>query len=136
MNKLKKTLTGIRKLSKLPEVMFIIDPVEEDLAVAEARRLKIPIVAVCDTDCDPDLIDHPIPGNDDAARSIKLFCGIIADAVAEGRNAFEAAKQAQTVQAAEAQMLETSGGQELVAAEAAVEGEAPVEAMPTTEVES
>lgn len=117
MNKLRKTLTGIRKLEKLPDVMFIIDPVEEDLAVAEARRLKIPIVAVCDTDCDPDLIDHPIPGNDDAARSIKLFCGIIADAVAEGKAAFEAAKNAQSVEAAEAQMLEAS-------AEPQIEGEA------------
>lgn len=119
MNKLKRTLTGIRKLEKLPDVMFVIDPVEEDLAVAEARRLKIPIVAVCDTDCDPDLIDHPIPGNDDAARSIKLFCGIIADAVAEGRAQFEAAQNAQTVQEAEQQMM--SGEQ-------AVEGEVAVEA--------
>ena len=106
MLKLRKTLTGIRKLEKLPDVLFVIDPVEEDLAVAEARRLKIPIVAVCDTDCDPDLIDHPIPGNDDAARSIKLFCGIIADAVVEGKQAHEAAKNQATVAQAEQQMVE------------------------------
>jgi small subunit ribosomal protein S2 len=109
--RLVKVLSGIRGLDKLPEVIFIIDPVEEELAVAEARRLSIPIVAVCDTDCDPDLIDHPIPGNDDAARSIKLFCGIIADAVAEGRAAHEAAKNAKTVAEAEAAMLAESGGQ-------------------------
>jgi small subunit ribosomal protein S2 len=125
MNKLKKTLTGIRALTRLPDIMFVIDPVEEDLAVAEARRLKIPIVAVCDTDCNPDLIDHPIPGNDDAARSIKLFCGIIADAVAEGRSAHEAAKQAATVAEAERQMLQN---QETEAA-------ALQEANPGTELE-
>ena len=105
MARLKKVLTGIRALSKLPDILFVVDPVEEELAVAEARRLKIPIAAVCDTDCDPDLIDHPIPGNDDAARSIKLFCGLIADAVAEGAAARVAAQTASTVAEAEAQML-------------------------------
>lgn len=129
--RLVKVLSGIRGLEKLPDVVFIIDPVEEELAVAEARRLNIPIVAVCDTDCDPDLIDHPIPGNDDAARSIKLFCGIIADAVAEGRAAFLAAKNDQTLAQAEAAMLaegeqpadeEPQEGQEAVAAAESVEG--------------
>lgn len=105
MARLKKVLTGIRLLTKLPDIMFVVDSVEEELAVAEARRLKIPIVAVCDTDCDPDLIDHPMPGNDDAARSIKLFCGLIADAVAEGAAAYAAAQSASTVAEAEQQML-------------------------------
>jgi small subunit ribosomal protein S2 len=111
MSKLKKNLSGLRGLDALPDVMFIVDPVEEDLAVQEARKLNIPIVAVCDTDCDPDLIDHPIPGNDDAARSIKLFCGLIADAVLEGKTAFEAAKQAQSVAGAEAEMLAADGAE-------------------------
>src|SRR5206468_4224411 len=92
MGRLRKLLTGIRSLPRLPDVLFVIDPIEEELAVTEARKLKIPIVAVCDTNCDPDLIDYPIPGNDDAARSVKLFCGLIADAVAEGRAAHEAGK--------------------------------------------
>src|ERR1035437_6448921 len=105
MAKLKKNLSGLRGLDKLPDIMFIVDPVEEDLAVQEARKLSIPIVAICDTDCDPDLIDHPIPGNDDAARSIKLFCALIADAVVGGKAAFEAAKNAQSVAGAEAAML-------------------------------
>jgi small subunit ribosomal protein S2 len=105
MARLQKVLTGIRTLSRLPDVLFVVDPVEEDLAVAEARRLHIPIVAVCDTDCDPDLIDHPIPGNDDAARSIKLFCGLIADAVAEGTAAYAAAQTASTMAQAEQAML-------------------------------
>jgi small subunit ribosomal protein S2 len=105
MAKLKKNLSGLRGLDKLPDIMFIVDPVEEDLAVMEARKLSIPIVAICDTDCDPDLIDHPIPGNDDAARSIKLFCALIADAVVGGKQQLEAAKAAASVAGAEAAML-------------------------------
>jgi small subunit ribosomal protein S2 len=124
MAKLRKTLTGIRTLSKPPDIVFVIDPVEEDLAVAEARRLKIPIVAVCDTDCNPDLIDHPIPGNDDAQRSIKLFCGIIADAVAEGRAAHQAAQQAASVSSAEQEMLAAGAEAE------ALQAEMPAEEMP------
>lgn len=83
--KLEKTLEGLKNMNKLPEVMFIIDPVEEATALAEARKLNIPIVAVCDTNCDPDLIDYPIPGNDDAIRAVKLFCSVIADAILEGK---------------------------------------------------
>jgi small subunit ribosomal protein S2 len=136
MAKLKKTLTGIRGLTKLPDIMFVIDPVEEDLAVAEARRLKIPIVAVCDTDCNPDLIDHPIPGNDDAARSIKLFCGIIADAVAEGKAALEAAQHAASVAEAEQQMIAANAEAEAQQATDAetVQYEQPAE-EPATEVQ-
>jgi len=105
MARLLRVLTGIRALPRLPDVLFVVDPVEEELAVAEARRLRIPIVAICDTDCDPDLIDHPIPGNDDAARSIKLFCGLVADAVAEGAAAYAAAQTASTMAETEAAML-------------------------------
>jgi small subunit ribosomal protein S2 len=123
MARLQKVLTGIRALGKLPDILFVVDPVEEDLAVAEARRLNIPIVAICDTDCDPDLIDHPIPGNDDAARSIKLFCGLIADAVAEG-TAAHAAAQSATVAEAEATMLAGEAG-----------GEAPAEGAPEAPAE-
>ncbi len=83
--KLEKSLEGLKQMNKLPEVMFIIDPVEEATALAEARKLNIPVVAICDTNCDPDLIDHPIPGNDDAIRAVKLFCSVIADAILEGK---------------------------------------------------
>ncbi|MFA7073997.1 MAG: 30S ribosomal protein S2 [Endomicrobiaceae bacterium] len=83
--KLEKSLEGLKQMQKLPEVMFIIDPQEESTALAEARKLGIPVVAVCDTNCDPDLIDHPIPGNDDAIRAVKLFCSVMADAVLEGK---------------------------------------------------
>ena len=125
MLRLRKLLSGIRTLTRHPDVVFLIDPVEQELAVIEARKLKIPIVAVCDTNCDPDLIDHPIPGNDDAARSIKLFCTLIADSIIEGRADRERIKNAGTVAEAEAAMAQTVG--EEVAAAVTAEGEAVIE---------
>jgi small subunit ribosomal protein S2 len=83
--RLEKSLEGLKNMSSLPGLMFVIDPHEEVTAVSEARKLNIPIVAICDTNCDPDLVDYPIPGNDDAIRAVKLFCSTIADAVLEGR---------------------------------------------------
>jgi small subunit ribosomal protein S2 len=69
----------------LPDAVFIVDPVHEITAVTEARRMEVPLVSICDTNCDPDLIDYPIPGNDDAIRSVKLFCKLVADSILEGR---------------------------------------------------
>lgn len=83
--KLLKNMGGIREMKHLPGVLFIVDPHKERIAVAEARSLGIPIVAIVDTNCDPDEIDYVIPGNDDAIRAIKLISGIIADAVIEGK---------------------------------------------------
>ena len=83
--KLEKNLGGIREMRKLPGAMFIVDPRKERIAVAEARALKIPIVAIVDTNCDPDEIDYVIPGNDDAIRAIKLISSIMANAVLEGK---------------------------------------------------
>ncbi len=83
--KLSKNLSGVRKMSKLPGVLFIIDPEKERIAVNEANRLHIPVVAICDSNCDPEGIDFVIPGNDDAIRSIRLFAGKIADACKEGK---------------------------------------------------
>ena len=85
--KLAKLLTGIRNMEKLPDALFIIDPKRENIAVAEARKLSIPIVAVVDTNCNPEEIDYVIPGNDDAIRAIKLMTSVIADAVLEGEKA-------------------------------------------------
>jgi len=82
--KLEKYLGGIKKMDSLPSVLFVIDPQNEHIAVNEARKLHIPIVALTDTNCDPDLIDFVIPGNDDAIRSIKLITSRIADACLEG----------------------------------------------------
>ena len=70
-------------MGKMPGVMFVVDPHNEDIAVAEARKLNIPIVAITDTNCDPDLIDYVIPGNDDAIRAVKLIASVIANAVIE-----------------------------------------------------
>ncbi len=82
--KLIKNLGGIKEMKKLPSALFVVDPRKEHIAVAEARTLKIPIVAIIDTNCDPDEVDYPIPGNDDAIRAVKLITAKIADAVIEG----------------------------------------------------
>ena len=83
MEKLENNLGGIKDMKGLPGVMFIVDPHNEDIAVQEARKLNIPIVAITDTNCDPDLIDYVIPGNDDAIRAVKLISSVIANAVIE-----------------------------------------------------
>ncbi|HET9298403.1 MAG TPA: 30S ribosomal protein S2 [Candidatus Polarisedimenticolaceae bacterium] len=88
--RLEKTLSGIKALDRLPQALFIVDPHAEKIAVAEANKLGIPVVAVVDTNCDPEPIDYPIPGNDDAIRAIKLFAGLVADSIAEGRQVWEA----------------------------------------------
>ena len=87
LDKLEESLGGIKDMDSLPQLAFIIDPNREDIAVKECRKLGIPIVAVTDTNCDPDLIDYVIPGNDDAIRAIKLFVGAFAEACIEGEAA-------------------------------------------------
>jgi len=89
-DKLMHSLGGIKGMRKLPDAMFVIDPKTEQIAIHEANKLGIPIVAVVDTNCDPDRIDYKIPGNDDAIRAIRLFCASMADAVMEGRMVREA----------------------------------------------
>lgn len=84
--KLEKVLGGIKEMGTLPEIVFVIDPRKEYIAVNEAKKLNIPVVAVVDTNCDPTIIDLPIPGNDDAIRAINLFAKVVADAVIEGEN--------------------------------------------------
>ena len=90
MEKLQKYLGGIKDMKKLPDALFIIDPKKEEIAVSEARKLHIPIIATVDTNCDPDVIDYPIPANDDAIRAVKLLTGKIADAVLEGNQGEQA----------------------------------------------
>ncbi|MCP4105500.1 MAG: 30S ribosomal protein S2 [Desulfobacteraceae bacterium] len=94
--KLDNNLGGIREMTELPGAMFVVDPKNETIAVREARRLKIPIAAIVDTNCDPDEIDYVIPGNDDAIRAIRLLTSRIADACIEGRQRFEEKQQAET----------------------------------------
>jgi small subunit ribosomal protein S2 len=86
INHLNRNLGGFKEMTNLPSAVFIIDPTKEDIALAEARRVGIPVVAVVDTNANPDEIDYPIPGNDDAIRAIKLVCGRIADAALEGKS--------------------------------------------------
>ena len=98
IEKLEKFLGGIKDMKKLPGALFIVDPRKEKIAVAEAKKLGIPIVAIVDTNCDPDEVDYVIPGNDDAIRAVKLIAGTMANAIIEGRQG----EQVETVNAAEA----------------------------------
>src|SRR5450631_1957937 len=90
--KLEKTLGGIRDMAKIPSAVWIVDTKKEHLAVTEARKLKLPVIAILDTNCDPDEVDYKIPGNDDAIRSVTLLTRVVADAVAEGLMARAAAR--------------------------------------------
>jgi len=83
--RLNRLMGGFKEMTRLPGALFIIDPSKDRIALAEAKRVRIPVVAIVDTNCNPDDIDHPIPGNDDAIRAIKLICSKIADAVIEGK---------------------------------------------------
>lgn len=85
IEKLNKQMGGIKEMTSLPSVLFIVDPTKEKIALAEAKRMEIPVVAIVDTNCNPDDIDYPVPANDDAIRAIKLICSKIADAVLEGK---------------------------------------------------
>ena len=103
IEKLEKYLGGVKEMKKLPAALFIVDPRKERNAIAEARKLNIPIVAIVDTNCDPDEIDYVIPGNDDAIRAIRLIAAAMASAAIEGRqgeDSVEAAEAAETAEAA------------------------------------
>ena len=95
IEKLEKYLGGIKAMDKLPGALFIVDPRKERIAVAEAKKLGIPIVAIVDTNCDPDEIDYVIPGNDDAIRAVKLIASTMADAIIEGRQGLQEAPVAE-----------------------------------------
>ena len=93
--KLEKYLGGIKEMKDIPACMFIVDPKKEKIAVSEAHKLNIPIVAIVDTNCDPEEVDFPIPGNDDAIRAVKLIASAISDAILEGRQGESFAKEAE-----------------------------------------
>ena len=97
IEKLEKFLGGIKDMEKLPGALFIVDPRKEKIAVAEARKLGIPIVAIVDTNCDPDEVDYVIPGNDDAIRAVKLIASTMANAIIEGRQGEENAAEEEEV---------------------------------------
>lgn len=124
--KLEKNLSGIQKMEGLPNVMFVIDAKREMIAVREAERLGIPCIGVVDTNCDPDEVSLPIPGNDDAIRAVSLFCSVIADAVMEGRMKGEKLRadgiQGRLAQSKSAPEAEEAASQEADEAEEAEDG--------------
>jgi len=97
--RLEKNLSGVKEMTNLPGAVFIVDPRKESIAIAEARKLSIPVVALVDTNCDPDAVDYVIPGNDDAIRSIKLITSKIAEAIIEGKSILSKAAQQSAEQA-------------------------------------
>ena len=135
--KLERTLGGIRTMGKVPSAVWIVDTKKEHLAIAEARKLNIPIVAILDTNCDPDEVDFPIPGNDDAIRAVGLLTRVIADAVAEGTIARHsgssaAAEPAEPLAEWERELLAASEAE--VAVEAAADAEVADEVAVAAEV--
>ncbi|MGE4233870.1 MAG: 30S ribosomal protein S2 [Bacteriovoracia bacterium] len=148
MDKLQASLGGIKEMKKLPGALFIIDPQKEHIAVKEAKKLGIPIIAVVDTNCDPDDIDYVIPGNDDAIRAIKLFSHLIAESCVEGNRAFQeklksdealAAKVAQEEKVEEKKVSRFEGDIDLRGpdeAEVEAEGETPEAAEATDDSSS
>jgi small subunit ribosomal protein S2 len=132
-DKLSDYLSGYRNMKKLPDMMFVVDVVKEHIAVLEARRMGMKVVAPLDTNCDPDLVDYPIPGNDDAIRAIELFCKEMAEAINEGK-AIYAENQGKTTHA----NADTVTEEEMSAMieEVAVEAEVAPEATTETTTEA
>ena len=106
IEKLEKFLGGIKDMDKLPGALFVIDPRKEKIAVSEAKKLGIPVVAIVDTNCDPDEVDYVIPGNDDAIRAVKLISQTMADAIIEGRQGQQGAAEAEAEAAESAEVAE------------------------------
>ena len=105
--KLEKYLSGIKDMRETPDALFVIDPRRENIAILEARKLRIPVVAIVDTNCDPEVIDFPIPGNDDAIRAIELITGLMSSAFVEGRQGVDGAVQPEEAVEEPAEVVET-----------------------------
>ena len=130
-NKLERTLGGMRDMSKVPSVVWVVDTNKEHIAVGEARKLNIPVVALLDTNCDPDVVDYPIPANDDAIRSTALLTRVIASAVAEGLKARSQAGKATGEEAEPLAEWETEQLDQVTGAATAEGAEAPAEVTGT-----
>ena len=116
MEKLEKNLGGIKEMTELPGVMFVVDPNKERIAILEARKLGIPVIGLVDTNCNPEDVDYPIPGNDDAIRAVKLIMDVMANAVIEGRQG-ESMEQEVDEQEQMAEEVKPESMEEVVAAE-------------------
>ncbi len=128
MARLERTLGGIKEMRRLPAAIFAVDTRKEHTAVLEARRLEIPVIALADTNCDPDEMDYPIPANDDAIRAVRLLCTKIADAALEGRRQLEAQQKDQ--EPGEEEGATREAGEDLDIAEAPSEAPSEAEAPP------
>ena len=130
--KLQASLGGIREMGGVPDLLFVIDVNKEDLAVLEAKKLGIPVIAVVDTNCSPDGVDHIIPGNDDAARAIALYCDLVARAALDGMSA-QLGAAGVDVGALEDAAMEEAAAEDAAAADNAAAAEAPAEEAPAAE---
>ena len=119
MEKLEKNLGGIKEMTRMPGAMFVVDPKNERIAVLEARKLNIPIVGLIDTNCNPEDVDYPIPGNDDAIRAVKLITDVMANAIIEGRQGEILEVESEMEEQAEENAEEVKSMEEVVAEEAA-----------------
>ena len=119
MEKLEKNLGGIKNMTRLPGAMFVVDPKNERIAVLEARKLNIPIIGLVDTNCNPEDVDYPIPGNDDAIRAVKLITDVMANAIIEGRQGEILEVESEMEEQAEENAEEVKSMEEVVAEEAA-----------------
>ena len=117
MEKLEKNLGGIKEMKEMPGVMFVVDPKKERIAILEAKKLGIPVVGLIDTNCNPEDVDYPIPGNDDAIRAVKLIADVIANAVIEGRQGEDAEVPSETVETEETSSKDAATDIEEVVAE-------------------
>ena len=124
--KLERSLGGIKNMGRLPDIVYVVDPRKEDIAIMEARKVNVPLLAIVDSNCDPTEIDYPIPGNDDAIRAIRLLTSRIADAAVEGKKLAEERLQGQLDKEAAAAVMEAQ-------VEAAPAPEAPVAEAPAEE---
>ena len=117
MEKLEKNLGGIKEMDKLPGVIFLVDPKKERIAILEAKKLNIPVVGIVDTNCNPEDLDYPIPGNDDAIRAVKLIADVMANAVIEGKQgeSFEPAAEQDVTEEAETMEQVVAEAEETVA---------------------
>jgi len=123
MEKLEKNLGGIKDMKEMPGVMFVVDPKKERIAVLEAKKLGIPIVGLVDTNCNPEDVDYPIPGNDDAIRAVKLIADVIGNAVIEGNQGVDAEVTSEVEEAMEAETNEAPSMEEVVSEESAKDAE-------------
>jgi small subunit ribosomal protein S2 len=134
LTKLRKNLAGLRNMTALPSVVFVVDAKKEAIAIRECERLHIPCIAVVDTNADPDAVPMPVPGNDDAIRAIGLYCSVVADAAIEGQAHLEKVRAEQPARFPRARRIAAAGGSEAEGAAEAPAEEASEEAAETVAV--